>query len=108
MNDCHDDQAIRTVFNNEDTLDILTTGYSKPVATIGIRNKGKIKEALKIHFMLEAVFPEINEFRDGLKNVGVLDQILKYPDIMRSCFVDEQAPLTASMFRILTRIIVQS
>ena len=107
MNDCHDDQAIRTIFNSEDYLDaLLTTGYAKPVATIAIRHKGEIKEALKIHFMLKAVFPEINEFRDGLKVLGVLDQILKYLDITRSCFVDEQAPLTAGMFRILTRIIV--
>ena len=87
------------LFANEDYQDILyTTGYCKPVAGIDIRDKADIKRALKIHFMIKAVLAEINKFRDGLKVLNVLDQILKYPDIMRPCFVDEQKPLTAGRF----------
>ena len=76
------------------------------MAGLAIRDKEDIKQALKIHFMIKAVLAEINEFRDGLKVLNVLDQILKYPDIMRPCFVDEQAPLTAGRCMMLSKVFV--
>ena len=72
---------------------LFTTGYSKPV--IALRDKAEIKEALKFHFMITAVLAEINVFGDGLKVLGVLDYILKYPVLMRPHFVDEQTSLKA-------------
>ena len=99
LSECHDDRAIRDVFKKNNYLEALfSTGRSKPVSSISIRDKTEIRDALKTHYMIKAVIPEINEFRDGLQVLGVFDYVQKYPDIMRVCFADEQPPLTAGMF----------
>lgn len=71
------------------------TGYNRPISSLRVGDKQAISDALKCHFMLKGVLAEINEFAEGLKALGVLDYIRKFPDLMREMFVDENPPLTA-------------
>ena len=79
LNECCDDASIRAVFASAEHQEALfATGYSKPIMCISIGNKHEISDALKCHFMLKAVIPEINEFAEGLDVLGILDYRL-YP-----------------------------
>lgn len=79
LNECCDDASIRAVFASAEHQEALfATGYSQPIMCISIGNKHEISDALKCHFMLKAVIPEINEFAEGLDVLGILDYRL-YP-----------------------------
>lgn len=70
-------------------------GFKKPVMNVTLVDRNEIIDILKCH-CIKVALPEINQFCDGLKALGVLDYIKQYPDIMRDFFVDNAIRLTSS------------
>ena len=62
---------------------------------ISVRDKRELIDALKCHFLIKSVIPEINELMEGLKVLGLLDYIVMYPKVMEELFVNVTPPLTA-------------
>lgn len=61
---------------------ILETGFRKPLCQLVCRDKPAIKAALRDHHTLVKIKPELDQFLDGLKTLGVLDEVKKYPSLM--------------------------
>ena len=79
---------------------MLNTGYKKPVKVLTLGDISEVIDILKCH-CIKVSIPEINQYSDGLKALGVLEYIKKYPDIMRDLFVDDGKRLTAGKFNVL-------
>lgn len=82
---------------------ILETGFRKGLPLLVIADKESLKSALRDHHTLTKIKPEVDQFMDGLKEVGVLDMIRKYPVLMSKLFVrEDQKKIDKSTPAILT------
>ena len=78
-------EAIRSVFEEDDaTMDLLlTTGFQKPVCALEVEDRSSIRSALVDYHCLIRVKAEMDQFRDGLTDVGITDFLKQYSDITR-------------------------
>lgn len=97
VDDAETDDEIKVLFNVEEVSEYLVvTGYRKAVCNLGLGDKGSLKAALLDYHCLLKVKAEMDQFVDGLADVGVLEHIRKYPDLLKPLFTDCcRDPLTA-------------
>ena len=75
---------------------IIDSGYTLPLQTIELDNKQRLIKALMLHATILRSKAVIDQLRNGLSCLGVLDAIVKYPHQFENYFVaGKTAPLTA-------------
>jgi hypothetical protein len=80
--------ALERLFEDEQNrAAIADTGYRKPLR---LWDKSQIASTLKASVLLR-VIAEVDDFCEGLRECGVMDSILRYPDLMASCFTASAA-----------------
>ena len=62
---------------------LLTTGFQKPMCALEVDDRADIRSALVDYHCLFRVKAEMDQFRDGLADVGVLEFFRQNPDLMR-------------------------
>ena len=72
------------------------TGYRKAICNLTLQDKESLKSALLDYHCLLKVKAEIDQFAGGLADVGVLQYVKQFPDLMKPLFTDcGHKPLTA-------------
>ncbi len=89
-----------TLFQNEVAIDLLlATGYRKALCSLCLEDRDSIQSALLDYHCMLKVKAEMDQFSEGLADVGVLKYVKKYPDLMKSLFIcDESKLITAGEF----------
>ena len=72
--------------DNESLL--LETGFRKPLCLLVTDDKPNMKKAISDNHSLVKIKPELDQFLDGLKTLGVLEKI-RYPSLMSPLFTDQ-------------------
>ena len=97
IDDAETDDEIKVLLSVDEVSEYLVvTGYRKAICNLGVMDKGSLKAALLDYHCLLKVKAEMDQFMDGLNDVGVLEYIRKYPDLLKPLFTDcSHKPLTA-------------
>ena len=74
---------------------LLETGYRKPLQQLCLLDKGALRSALLDYHCVLKVKAEMDQFKEGLTSLGVLNAITTYPALMKCMFVDDRGTLTA-------------
>ena len=92
-----DEDGLRNILGEDDNIDIISaTGFTRPLAYAEIGWKGDIIRCLKLHYCLANVHSCLQQMREGLQTLGVLNKIQEFPRIMERFFIfDENAAITA-------------
>lgn len=100
VDEAETDDKIKVLLNVDEVSEFLmVTGYRKAICNLGVQDKGSLKAALLDYHCLLKVKAEMDQFMDCLDDVGVLEYIRKYPDLLRPLFTDcFHKPLTAGQF----------
>ena len=90
MRNIFDDDNVNK--GDNDTL-LLETGFRKALCHLTTADKPVLKATLRDYLSLIKIKPELDQFSDGLKTLGVLDLIQKYPSLMSPLFIYQQSSL---------------
>ena len=90
MRNIFDDDNVNK--GDNDTL-LLETGFRKALCHLTTADKPVLKATLRDYHSLIKIKPELDQFSDGLKTLGVLDLIQKYPSLMSPLFIYQQSSL---------------
>ena len=89
MSSADSDDKLVSLFEEVDNENyLLETGFRKPLPQLVCGDKPAIKAALRDHHTLVKIKPELDQFIDGLKTVGVLAAVRQYPSLMEPFFVN--------------------
>ena len=98
MGEASDDKALQAVCMEGVDM-VLEAGYSKPIASITLAGKADLTGTLIYHYTLYRNKPVMDQLKDGLSALGVLDAMMSYPDVIEPYFVHgKQTPLTAGIY----------
>ncbi len=96
---------IESAVDNESLRDIcldsmelaIEAGYNKPLVNLCSTDKSGLLQTLGLHFTIFCSKAVLDQFKEGLQTLGVLDAIVKYSKLMEPLFVSaKREPLTAS------------
>lgn len=92
------DNELQSLFLNDMEYEslVLETGFRIPLCRITCADKASVKNALRDYHSLVKIKSELDQFADGLKIMGVLQAMRKYPSWL--------APLLSKDPRKLTRV----
>ena len=93
---------MRNIFDDEnqgdgDTL-LLETGFRKALCQLTIADKSIVKATLRDYHSLIKIKPELDQFSEGLKTLGVFDLIQKYLLLMAPLFIYQQSSLNKGRY----------
>ena len=98
MGEASDDKALQAVCMEGVDM-VLEAGYSKPIASITLAGKADLTGTLIYHYTLYRNKAVMDQLKDGLSALGVLDAMMSYPDVIEPYFVHgKQPPLTAGIY----------
>ena len=81
------------MINNIDTA--LDAGFCKPLNSLKLNDKEEFIHAICLHHTILKTKAELDQMIEGLKNVGVLDYIQKYPILMEPFFTSNEKNISA-------------
>lgn len=98
VSEASDEKALQAVcMEGMDML--LEAGYSKPIACITLAGRADLTSTLMYHYTLYRNKAVLDQLKDGLSALGVLDAMKSYPDVIMPYFVHgKQPPLTAGIY----------
>ena len=89
------DDDVKLLFNVEEAAELLlATGYRKAICRLGLEDKESLTAALLDYHCLLKVKAEMDQFANGLEEVGVLQYVKEHPN-MKPCTLHSWKP-TAS------------
>ena len=78
---------------------IIDSGYTLPVQSIKVNNKQSLIKTMMLHATVLRNKGVIDQLKNGLSCLGVLDAIVKYPHLLEPYFVaGKTAPLTTGTY----------
>ena len=88
------DESLRVLFQSPEYEPVLLEiGYRKPLTSLQIVDKTRIKQTLKAQVLLR-MKAEIVQFCDGLRTCEVIEYTRKYPTLMAPRFMQTLVSLT--------------
>ena len=94
------DDELRNLFDesNENKGDndalVCDTGFRKPLCLLTLDDRESVKRAIQDHHTLLKIKPELDQLCEGLKALGVLDSMKKFPQIMKTLFCRQEEKLS--------------
>lgn len=86
------DDQLRSLFNDLDNESILLeTGFRLALCHLTCADKKLIKSAIRDYHSLVKIKPELDQFADGLKTLGVLEAMKKQPSLMTPLFTKHES-----------------
>ena len=74
---------------------LLETGLKKPIKCLGMSDRQRLQEVLLGYHCLLKVKGEMDQFREGLSSLGVLQALTQNSELMKSLFLPPRHKLTA-------------
>jgi hypothetical protein len=81
-----DSTQLQDVAQNESEM-LLSCGFTKPFATLTLKDIPSIIESVTLHTTILKVKAELDDMVKGLDDAGVLEMLRKHPDFFRPLFV---------------------
>ena len=72
---------------------LLETGFRKPLCLLTMSDREIISSTMRLYYTLVKVKAETDQFMDGLKTLGVLQMVKKFPDLMKPVLVKQSTKL---------------
>ena len=76
---------------------LLQTGFRKPITNLKLADIPNLKSALIDHHCMLKVKAAMDQYTEGLQQLGVLDLIQKYPHLAKQYFIAETKKVTAGL-----------
>ena len=89
MSSAMDNNSVRAIAM-EHCSTISNCGFTKPLPLLTTEDKIELVQAVSLHYVLLQSKVELDQFRDGLMTLGVLDAIKSYPNILCPFFTRER------------------
>lgn len=67
---------------------LMTTGFQKPICRLEVEDRDCIRGALVDYHCLLKVKAEIDQFTEGLEDVGVLRFLRESPEVLKPLIMD--------------------
>ncbi len=91
-----DDHQLQATLSIDEVSDLVAeTGYSKPLANVNMDNREELVNSLTLYHLMIKAKSSIDQFIEGLRNVGLLRFIRDDPEIWKPLFVNSKVSLTA-------------
>ena len=87
------DGLIQLFSDEANTSLLLDTGFRKPLCLLTMSNQKIISSTMRLYFTLINVKAETAQIMDGLKTLGVLQLVKRFPDIMKPVLVKQSIKL---------------
>ncbi len=92
------DDEVKVVFAIDEAASLLhETGFRKPTCRLSMSDKSRLRSALVDYHCMLKVKAAMDQFAEGLQELGVLQLIKQYPELMKPLFVPNLKVLTAGM-----------
>ena len=69
--------------------EISSSGFTRPLPCLTKEDKITLIQTVALHYVLLRSKAEMDQFCEGLKSLGVLHAIRKYPDLMSHFFTHQ-------------------
>ena len=90
------DLDMQMVFAIDEAAELLLeTGFRKPLMSLGLSDKKRVQEVLLGFHCVLKVKGEMDQFRQGLSSLGVLQALNNNASTMKSLFVSPSCKITA-------------
>ena len=80
---------------------LITCGFTKPAASLTLKDVPQLTRSISLHCMLLKVKAELDEMCSGLRLSEVLEVIQDNPELFRNLFVYNRRKLTAGKLQIV-------
>ena len=80
---------------------LITCGFTKPAASLTLKDVPQLTRSISFHCTLLKVKAELDEMCSGLRLSGVLEVIQDIPDLFRNFLVYNRRKLTAGKLLIV-------
>lgn len=77
----------------------MECGWSKPIANLELTSREELKKVICVHHILLKCKAEMDQLREGLVALGVMEIMVNNPSCLQDFFVfTEEGALTAGMW----------
>ena len=83
-----DNGSLRTIAMENCAL-FVDSGYSRALYLVTTDDKIDMVQTVTLHHVLLRSLAEVDQFAKGLQELGVLDAIRKYPEVMKPFFTKD-------------------
>lgn len=91
-------EELRCLLDSEEFEFRFDAGLAMPTSSISISDKKQIAMSMAMHFLVYKTKAEMDQLREGLKSLGILDLMHRYPTQMKPLFLATGKPvLSASL-----------
>lgn len=88
IRDCQDDETLREVAMS--TMDLLLEcGFTKPIHKLKRDDRVDIIQTVALHKVILVSLAELQEFREGLKALGVAEALKKHGQLLHPFFCND-------------------
>ncbi len=96
---------IRTLVDSEEFAFRFDAGVTMPSTSVTLENKEEVAGALAMHYLVYSCKGELDQFKQGLSCLGMLELARRHPQLMRPLFLSSgKVKLTASKFLNLFKV----
>jgi len=96
MEKAETDDDLRNTFEMDEATELLlASGFRKPISSLIVQDKEKLRSSLIDYHCMLKVKAALDQFCEGLKCVGVMEIMVKHPNMFKTMFVADSTPLTA-------------
>lgn len=97
-------QTMESILNDTE-IQIILDAQGETTYNTSLQDKGRLIDIITRHVLIDAPRSLIEEIKNGLKTLGVLDNIVKYPEKFRDMFTSENIePLDAQSVDLLFQV----
>ncbi|XP_068751097.1 G2/M phase-specific E3 ubiquitin-protein ligase-like [Montipora capricornis] len=93
-------EDLRNMVTSEDFVFLLDCGFPKPLALLQLAERDEIVECAIVHYTHYRIRGELDQLKEGLAKVGVLEAITRDPDLFKPLFCwDSSLQVTTGYIR---------
>ena len=79
-------EDFRNMVTSEDFVFLLDCGFPKPLALLQLAERDEVVECAIVHYTHYRIRGELDQLKEGLAKVGVLEAITRDPDLFKPLF----------------------
>ena len=93
-------EDLRNMVTSEDFVFLLDCGFPKPLALLQLAERDEVVECAIVHYTHHRIRGELDQLKEGLAKVGVLEAITRDPDLFKPLFCwDSSVQVTTGYIR---------
>lgn len=87
-------EEFKACIESDDMLELITkAGFDRPIVSLSVADKAALVHAVSLHCSILEVKAEVDQLREGLKLMNVLQYIEEQGELLESFLCDKSTPL---------------